>query len=235
MTEDRQVVVVTGVSRGLGTCIVKELLKEGFSVIGHVRSESQRDALLASCAKYNLKELSVVFGDLSNRGEVEALSASIKAHCSRIDVLINNAGVFSHAQDGNLEELSLEFFYRAVEVNLVAPVCLTINLMPLLKRAARGMVVNILTDLISNNTMDGTFPAYRASKAALATITQNQASGTGGICIIGIDPGWMRTDMGGANAPDDPSEVAIRLVRLLKASTKIKSGLFYKGLELVSL
>jgi NAD(P)-dependent dehydrogenase (short-subunit alcohol dehydrogenase family) len=152
----------------------------------------------------------------------------LKDICDSIDILINNAGVFSHTEDASIETLNPQFLDLCMTVNAYAPIILTHYLYELLEAAPFPIVLNILTDLVESVTMNGEFPAYRASKAALAAFSENEGARSGKLCVIGADPGWMRTDMGGGGAPDDPMVVAHNILHLLLNPALLKSGLTYR-------
>lgn len=229
-----KIALVTGASRGLGNCLTQSLLREAYSVIAHVRDSQAKVELAGAALKWgvNTNNLTIVAAELSEISQLEMFCREIIEKCPRLDLLINNAGVFSHQDDKTLQELSLSFLWKAASINFLAPAAIIHFLAPLLLASRHGIVVNVLTDLIQSNTFDGAFPAYRATKAALANLTANQIPSVAAFCTIGFDPGWMRTDMGGANAPDDPRDMANRLLSLVRKPDLLKSGAVYRGADI---
>ena len=110
-------------------------------------------------------------------------------------------------------------------------------LLPSLRRGAGKTVVNITSDLASleRNTRGAAY-GYRESKAALNMFTRTLAAELrpeGFICVV-ISPGWVRTEMGGPQAPQSPSETIAEIIRVLRGLTPQDSGKFldYRGEEL---
>src|SRR5690606_22411454 len=133
-----------------------------------------------------------------------------------IDVLINNAGVSSAGK--KLESLDAAELQHVMMVNAIAPVLVARALLPNLRAGRRRLIVNITSQLgsIANNT-GGSSYGYRASKAALNMLTRSMANelrGEGFTCIA-VHPGWVKTDMGGEEAPLAPEESARDLLALI--------------------
>jgi NAD(P)-dependent dehydrogenase (short-subunit alcohol dehydrogenase family) len=142
-------------------------------------------------------------------------------------VLINNAGVSSTAK--SISELTMEELQRVFAINASAPMLVAAALLPNLRLGARKVVMNISSQLasIANNKGGSTYP-YRASKTALNQLTVCMANElrADGFCCVCVHPGWVKTDMGGPNAPLLPPESAGYLIRLLDGLTPAKSGSF---------
>jgi NAD(P)-dependent dehydrogenase (short-subunit alcohol dehydrogenase family) len=155
---------------------------------------------------------------------VAALAASLAKE--PIDLLINNAGQGVGVEGGSLGGLKVDDFDRIMQVNAIGPVRVTQALLPNL-RAGRGKTIvgisSILGSIESNR--DGGYYGYRESKAALDMFMRSLAGelkGDGFICIALI-PGWVKTDMGGPDAPLTPEE-SVRGMRKVLDGLKPKDS-----------
>jgi NAD(P)-dependent dehydrogenase (short-subunit alcohol dehydrogenase family) len=128
-------------------------------------------------------------------------------------VLVNNAGVYSHA--GVLDE-PVDEFRRLLESNTLGPLGLCQRLVPGMRRRGYGRVVNVSSGYGQGDALDGGGPAaYMLSKLALGGVTRMVAAAAGPrVKVNAADPGWVRTRMGGAGAPRSIEEGADTLVWL---------------------
>jgi len=195
--------LVTGSSRGLGREIARLFAAEGARVLAHART---RETAVAVAETFGGDP---VWGDLSTNDGVLAVAGQAAALAPELHVLVHNAGIGS---PGGLEEHSREQFDRVMAVNAAAPLFLTQALLRPLRAAGRqGRIVIVSSDAgrftVPKNGV--AFP-YRMSKAAVNMLTLNLASALApdGILVNAMHPGWMRTAMGGPDAPVAPEEAA---------------------------
>jgi NAD(P)-dependent dehydrogenase (short-subunit alcohol dehydrogenase family) len=220
-----QTMIVTGASRGIGLEMCRVLATRGDRVIATARATTPALAELASAHGVEVMELEV-----TDAGSINALAKRLSGR--PIDALINNAGVSSTAK--SISELTMEELQRVFAINASAPMLVAAALLPNLRLGARKVVMNISSQLasIANNKGGSTYP-YRASKTALNQLTVCMANElrADGFCCVCVHPGWVKTDMGGPNAPLLPPESAGYLIRLLDGLTSAKSGSFlnYNG------
>jgi carbonyl reductase 1 len=192
--------LITGASRGIGREVARTLAAEGWHVLSGVRDPKSAPPQTQS---------EVV--ELGNPDSIEALAERLRARNQRLDALVNNAGVYKGPAG------------RIWDVNVLGPLLLTRALEPLLARNARVVMVTSglgklsaqsaslvkrLSDpklsLAELERMAEEAPGgYGASKAALSAMARLFAKELAprGILVNAISPGWVRTDMGGANAP----------------------------------
>jgi NAD(P)-dependent dehydrogenase (short-subunit alcohol dehydrogenase family) len=212
--------IVTGASRGIGLEMCRVLATRGDRVIATARATTPALAELASAHGVEVMELEV-----TDAGSIKALAKRLSGR--PIDALINNAGVSSTAK--SISELTMEELQRVFAINASAPMLVAAALLPNLRLGARKVVMNISSQLasIANNKGGSTYP-YRASKTALNQLTVCMANElrADGFCCVCVHPGWVKTDMGGPNAPLLPPESAGYLIRLLDGLTSAKSGSF---------
>ena len=203
MTLADRTALVTGTSRGLGRAIATLFASEGARVLAHART---RDAAVTVADAVGGEP---VWGDLSGGEGVRAVAAQAAALAPELHVLVHNAGIGSA---GGLEDHSREQFERVIAVNAAAPLFLTQALLGPLRAAGRkGRIVIVSSDsgrfTVPKNGV--AFP-YRMSKAAVNMLTLNLAAALApdGILVNAMHPGWMRTRMGGQDAPVEPERAA---------------------------
>ena len=145
-----------------------------------------------------------------------------------VSLLINNAGILPMMR--SLEEIDMDTFERVMDVNTLGPVRVTRAVLPNLRAGQLRQIVNITSTLgsIARNTSGG-FYGYRESKAALNMFTRSLAAELGpeGFTCIVLHPGWVRTDMGGPNAPTTAQESALGIRRVIEGLTEADNGAFF--------
>ncbi|HEX6338376.1 MAG TPA: SDR family oxidoreductase [Jiangellaceae bacterium] len=203
-----QVVLVTGGSRGIGRAIAIEFACKGASVVVQYRSDD-------NAAQQTLDALppgahTAARADVSDPNEVRSLVDRIIDEFGRIDVLVNNAGIYeAHAVlDTSYEEWQ-ESWRRTIDTNLIGPANLIHAVVPHMVSAGAGRIVNVS----SRGAFRGepTHAAYGASKAGLNSLGQSMARALApfGIYVTGVAPGFVETDMA-APYLDSPAGEAIR-------------------------
>ncbi|MCA3004890.1 MAG: SDR family oxidoreductase [bacterium] len=217
----QQTWLVTGASRGIGLEMVRALRARGDSVIATVRSEAAAQVVGALGAR--VERL-----DVSDMQSISTLGRALAG--VPIDVLCNNAGISSESKQ--LSTLSSADLYRVMMVNAIAPVLVSQAVLPNLRLAGGGKraVAHISSQLgsITNNS-GGSSYGYRASKAALNQFGRcmaNELKGEG-IAVGMIHPGWVRTDMGGPEAPLDPKQSAAMVIAVIDNLTVQTTGRFW--------
>lgn len=222
-------VVITGANRGLGLALARRFAKAGDDVWGTARNPSEATELLRFAA-------GVVPLDAASEVSIEYLPTTLQAAGS-IDVLINNAGLDSRAfgvdkatSAGPLD-LTADAFLGQVRVNAVGPMLVTRALLPQLRQAASPIVVNISSQLGSLEVggKSSRDVGYNASKAALNMVTATTATAlTDEVCVVSVHPGWVQTDMGGAQAAITPDESAEGIGEIIDRLSMLDSGSFVR-------
>ena len=196
-----QRVLVTGANRGLGLEFVHQLLARGARVIGACRQPG-RALKLTELAAAHPGHLHVLPLDLDKERSIAGLAHEAGMLTDRLDALINNAGVLVSGE--RYGELGAKAFAETFATNVIGPLLVTQALTPLLAHGEAARIVNLSSDLGSQtDTVAFNTPSYAISKAALNMVTRLTAAelGARGIIVISLNPGWVRTDMGGARAP----------------------------------
>lgn len=190
-------ILVTGANRGIGLELTKQYLQAGVNIIACCRAPEKAEALQTLHQQFPGHLNLLAFDANQTEASIAQLRSQLKDQ--PIDILINNAGMFDiHLK---LDEASWLTIFK---VNTIAPFLLAEALLENVQKSERKMIVNMSSQLgsIGDNQEGGNY-LYRASKAALNSITKTQsiAYHPKHIIVIAMHPGWVKTDMGGANAP----------------------------------
>ncbi len=212
-------ILITGISRGIGLALAERFLKNGDFVIGTSTSgnaPTKHDRLLT------------VQLDLTNSDSIAACTQVIIDSGKKIDILINNAGIWSGIDENPTIDLSL--LRKVLEVNLFGTVDFTERIIPIMNRG--GHIVNISSRMGSLEYCEKggiNWPDYKISKCALNMVTRILAGRLAGtIAVSSVHPGWVKTDMGGDDADIEPEEAAEDIFSL--ANSQVETGQFwFKG------
>jgi NAD(P)-dependent dehydrogenase (short-subunit alcohol dehydrogenase family) len=221
-------IVLTGVSRGVGLETARVFLQEGADVIGIARDADrleQASRQLSELAPGRFQPLCV---DLGSPGFEGAVVDAVTARWGALDVLCNNAGIMVCHEPGILGEPP-EAVEQTLQINLMAPLALARALLPLLERGIEPRIVNVSSGA---GTLEGIWEpgiaSYRLSKWALNGLTMLQAAELKGrVAVNALDPGWVKTDLGGPRAPGHPSESAQGALAMLLLDPTV-TGKFFK-------
>lgn len=222
--ETRRTVLITGANRGLGLEFARQYNAAGWQVIATARQPDAASDLKALGERVRIAPL-----DVTKPESVAALAASLGKQ--PIDLLINNAGQGVGLDRGRpLSDVDLKEFARILDVNTLGPVRVTQALMPNLRAGQGKMIVGISSGLGSLSGNDeGGFYGYRESKAALDMFLRSLAAELkkeGFICVA-IIPGWVKTDMGGPDAPLTPEESVAGMRKVLDGLKPENTGQFW--------
>jgi NAD(P)-dependent dehydrogenase (short-subunit alcohol dehydrogenase family) len=227
-------VVVTGANRGLGLELTRQLLAAGDEVVATARRPGAADGLHKLVATSGGRG-TVVGLDVADPDAVAAAALHIGERFDGLDVLFNNAGIWSapgepeRASAGALPDLRPEPVLEVLRVNAVGPLFVTQALAPRLAAAGRATVVNLTSGLGSLAGAGGRGNiGYGMSKAALNMATRHLAAELAGqgTIVVALSPGWVSTDMGGPAAPLGPAESVQGILNVLNGLTPAQSGLF---------
>jgi NAD(P)-dependent dehydrogenase (short-subunit alcohol dehydrogenase family) len=214
-----QTVVVTGANRGLGLELARQLHEAGATVVGTARKPDKADDLRALGVR-------VVQLDVADPASVAAMAAELDGVA--VDAVLNNAGIFPQRE--SFEDTDPETALQVYAVNTVGPLRVTQALMPHLRAGEGKLVMNMSSGLgsIANNSR-GSMGDYRASKAALNMLSRTMAAELRGegFIVVAMSPGWVRTDMGGANANLSPAESVEGILKTLAGLTPEDTGGYF--------
>ena len=228
MNESR-IAVVTGANRGIGLEIARQLAKSGWQVV-----LTSRDADKGRQAAARLREQGLAVDalqlDVTDRTSCQAAQGWLAQRFSRIDALINNAGILIDPKGVSVLDLPLQVLHKTLETNLFGALNVTQALAPLLRASRGARIVNVSSGMGQLSDMQGGSPAYRMSKTALNALTRTLAVGLApqGIKVNTMCPGWVRTDMGGAGATRSVEQGADTAVWLATLPEDGPTGGFFR-------
>ncbi len=189
-------VLVIGASRGLGLALAEEWLRRGWHVIATCRGSGR--TRLHEVAERSAGRLAIEKLDMVDPASVESLTRRLQDRS--LDVLFVNAGVANGPED-RVDDVSTEEFTRLLVTNALSPMRVVERLGGLVGAEGTIAVMSSMLGSVSLNDHGG-WEVYRASKAALNTLMRSYAArhAAGARSLVLMDPGWVRTDMGGAAA-----------------------------------
>ena len=210
-------VLITGASRGIGLELCRLGLGKGHNISAVARDPMAAKDLQSLQGKFG-SQLKCIAQDVADPNAAQKIKAALP--WSALDVLINNAGVYEKL-------LSEESLSKSFQVNSTAPLLLTQELLELLRKSRQPKVIQITSKMgsIADNTSGGSY-AYRASKAALNMLNKSLAIDNPWLTALVVHPGWVRTEMGGAQAPTAPADSARGIWRLIEEAQSRQSGTF---------
>ncbi len=218
-----KVILLTGANRGIGLATAHELQSRGAKVVAGVREPEHMPPI---------EGVAVLPLDAASAESCRAFVERAEKEHGRIDGLINNAAILLDAETPALA-LAEADLRRVIEVNLIGPFRFCQLVLPGMLKRGYGRIVNISSGLGAIGGMGGGFASYRMTKAALNGLTRVLSAEIGrenNVKINSINPGWVKTDMGGTGASRQPAEAAREIADLVSiAENGPSGGFFYKG------
>ncbi|KWX78234.1 SDR family oxidoreductase [Paenibacillus jilunlii] len=212
-------ILITGAGRGLGAELAAEALDRGHGVIAGVRNPEQGQEALAQLAAVHGAKLTIAALDVTDEAGIASLAAALKEQGRTLGAVINNAAVLT-ARDTQIEALDLQDMLITMDINLYGPMRVVKHFLPLLTEPECS-IINISSEAGSiSNAYPGDYP-YAISKTALNMFSQqlHVYLQERGVQVLSVHPGWMHTDMGGAEAPTDPRRSAGGIISLIEQRT----------------
>jgi NAD(P)-dependent dehydrogenase (short-subunit alcohol dehydrogenase family) len=233
MSRDR-IAVVTGASRGIGLEICRQLARRGARVVLTARNAAAgrkaADALARGGLPVEFHPLDVASDDSARE-----LARHLERGDGRLDVLINNAGIFSDSDTG-AAEVDLATVRATMETNCYGALRVIQALLPLMRRSPQGRIVNISSGMGQLSDMWGGDAAYRLSKTCLNALTATLAYDLRdtAIAVNCMCPGWVRSEMGGEKAPRSVEQGADTAVWLALDAPADLRGKFLRDREIIA-
>ena len=185
-----KVAVVTGASKGIGASIAEHLAAEGATVIvNYATSKTGADKVVAEIARAGGKAVAIQ-GDVSKKADIDRLLAETKKQFGRLDVLVNNAGIYEFAP---IEQVSEQHFRKQFDLNVLGLVLTTQEALKYFNGSG-GSVINV-SSVVGVNPLPGA-SIYSATKAAVDAITKSLAKELGPkkIRVNSVNPGLVETE-----------------------------------------
>jgi NAD(P)-dependent dehydrogenase (short-subunit alcohol dehydrogenase family) len=224
----QRVVLVTGGNRGIGREIVRQLGRRYFHVVVGARLERSgqqtADEVNAQGGRASVLPL-----DVSDSATIRSAAAAFARLGDRLDVLINNAGIYA---DKGVDVLTLprELLSRTFQTNTFGPIEVTQAFLPYLRRSDEARVINVSSGYGQIEGLSAGVPSYCLSKLALdgATIMLAEALRSKNVAVNAMCPGWVRTEMGGPTAPRSVEQGADTAVWLADEAPHELTGGFFR-------
>jgi len=213
-------VLITGANRGIGLEFARQFHDKGYHVIA-----TARHSVCEELSK--LQNIQIEIIDITDQDSIDRLSRKMSGQ--NIDILINNAGITTQPTVG-IEKIDIALMQKNIEVNTIGPVRMVQAFLQNLRLGKEKMIINISSiggsiKLVSKNPL---LYNYGASKAALHFIAQTLAKDlmTEGFIVASLHPGWVRTDMGGADATFSTNESVSAMMGIIESLERSSSGQF---------
>jgi NAD(P)-dependent dehydrogenase (short-subunit alcohol dehydrogenase family) len=223
-----RVALVTGANRGMGLETCRELLARGMRVAMTGRDEAAIQRALQELGAHSGNVIAVRM-DVTDSGSIETAHRTIIEQLGAVDVLINNAAVLLFPDSGVLT-IPAEAFHSTFETNLFGVIEVCRVCVPPMANRGYGRVVNVSSGAGQLAKMSTYAPAYSISKTALNAFTRilAQTYRGRGVLANAVDPGWVRTEMGGTSAPRSVQQGVDTTVWLATLPNTGPSGGFFR-------
>ncbi|BAZ22054.1 short-chain dehydrogenase/reductase SDR [Kalymmatonema gypsitolerans NIES-4073] len=231
MTTTQKVAVVTGGNRGLGFEASRQLAKKGYQVVLTSRDGAKGKA---AAEKLQAEGLNVIFHalDVTNDESSQKLADFLHEQFGKLDVLVNNAAIYIDSQTGgnSVFDAKIDTLRQTIETNVYGVLRVTQALIGLMQKQNYGRIVNVSSGAGQLTDMGSGVPTYRISKTALNALTRILANELQGknILVNSVCPGWVKTDMGGPNAPRTPEQGVDTIVWLATLPDGGATGGFFR-------
>jgi NAD(P)-dependent dehydrogenase (short-subunit alcohol dehydrogenase family) len=239
---EKKIALVTGANRGLGLETSRQLAKKGITVVMGSRDKARGEAAAKKLLKEGLTVVAVQL-DVTNSKHIRNVKEYIEHKYAKLDILVNNAGR-GHDEESHIghsvETISPTALHEVLDVNFFGLVELTQVMLPLLRKSDAGRIVNVASIMgsLTVHSSDSGFTdykpfAYDVSKTAVNQFTIHLAAALKDtpIKVNSAHPGWVRTDMGGKNAPLNVEEGVTTAIRLATLGPDGPTGKFFHNGE----
>lgn len=234
--ESTKVAFITGANRGIGFETAKGLGALGITLVLGVRDLAKGAVAVKELQALGYQAAAIHY-DASQAQSANDAFEYLNKHYGKLDILVNNAGILQESLMGsNSSTVSMQVLQETFQTNLFAVIDLTQKLLPLIKKAPAGRIVNLSSILASltlhsmpNSPIDPAKAfAYNASKTALNAYTVHLAHELRdtNIKVNSAHPGWVKTELGGSNAPMELADGGKTSVLLATLDSKGASGRF---------
>ncbi len=209
MAIDKRIALVTGANRGIGYEVCRQLADAGMQVILTSRDVAKGEAATQTL-KHEGKDVTFHQLDVADESSVNAMLQFVRAGYGRLDVLVNNAGV--HLDEGmSVFDVDMETVRTTMDINFYGVLNMCRAFVPLMREKGYGRVINVSSQWGQLENMKSGTPSYGISKAALNALTRivaDEVRDDHDVKVNTMCPGWVRTDMGGADADRSVEEGA---------------------------
>ncbi len=219
-------IFITGANRGIGLELTRQFSEDGWQVLACCRNPEDAGDLKELASKYPTVEMFPL--DVTNYDQLAALSSQLEDR--PIDILLSNAGIYG-PRGAPFGEVDAAAWRQVFEVNTIAPLMLAQAFVEQVAISRQKLIAVVSSKMgsIADNGSGGSY-IYRTSKTAVNQVVKSIAMDLEGrgISAISLHPGWVRTEMGGANGEISVNESAAGLKQVLTGTTLTQSGQFFE-------
>ena len=222
------IALITGANRGIGREIARQLAAKGVQVVMAARRlAAAEDAAKAIVAEGDVAEALAL--DVDDAAGVAHAAKEFAERFDRLDILVNNAGVY-HDKQNTILTAPRELFAGTLNTNTFGPIEIVQQFLPALRKGTAARIINMSSGYGQLSDLSPDVSSYCLSKLALngVTIMLAKALAADGIAVNSVCPGWVRTDMGGAEAPRSVQEGADTAVWLATEADHALTGKFFR-------
>jgi len=226
-------ILLTGASRGVGRASAELFIKEGAHVFGVARDEARLKKATLELTEFGPGTFTSLATDLGDKDAGARIFAALDEKWGAVDIVVQNAGVMLH-HDAEIMAEPEGILEQSLDLNVLAPFRLTRAVLPLLKKGTEPRLLNVGSGAGTHHGLtEPGIASYRLSKWALHGLSLLQARELdGSVCVNAFDPGWIKTDLGGPNAPGTPEEAANGLLNSLLLPWNEKGKFLKNGEEI---
>ncbi|MCE5300390.1 MAG: SDR family NAD(P)-dependent oxidoreductase [Spirochaetia bacterium] len=229
-------VLITGGNRGMGRAMVEKFASMDAKVIFTARNRKKGENALKEFKAKGL-DVTLKMADMAKTSDVEKLGRVLSRELTCLDVLINSAAINGESGNVTIETIDEKILRRIMEIDFFSVLFMCKFMIPLLKKSPSGRIINFSSGL-GQLTPDkcGPFPSYSIAKTAVNSLTKNLANELKdtNIMVFSVDPGWVKTDLGGPDAPTSIEQGIDTPVWLATEDAgKLQNGSFYKERKVI--
>lgn len=212
MNAQHRIALVTGAHRGIGLEVCRQLAERDYAVVLTARDPDKAQQAAEQLGGDGL-EVTPQQLDVTDPASIARARDAVEQRFGRLDALVNNAAI-DYDTDQDVLTADLDRVQRTLDANTLGPWRVTLASLPLLRRSEHGRIVNVTSGAGALGSLSGGTPGYSLSKAALNALTLMLAARLKGegILVNAVGPGWVRTEMGGKDAPRSVAEGAASIV-----------------------
>jgi NAD(P)-dependent dehydrogenase (short-subunit alcohol dehydrogenase family) len=237
MAKEKRIALVTGANKGIGFEVARDLARKRFHVFLGARDTEAGEAAAEKIRKAGEEkdygEIAFIKIDVSKPDSIRRAAEEFSRSTDRLDVLVNNAGILLD-DDKEVLTTTPEIFETTLRTNTVGALLVAQAFVPFLKKSDAPRIVNVSSGggQLADGA-DGWAPAYCISKTALNGVTVQLAAALPKFAVNSVCPGWVRTDMGGANATRSVAEGASGIVWLVSDAPQSETGKFWRDRKVI--
>ncbi|NHN31497.1 SDR family oxidoreductase [Paenibacillus agricola] len=220
-------IFITGANRGLGYSLANEGLIRGFNIYAGVKS-SDSFPMLDPLKNQYPNRVHLIEIDVSDEESVKSAFREVQKTTESLNGIINNAAIMLE-REKTIEELEFELVRRSFEINTFGPMRVVKHFLPLIYAANDPVIINISSEAGTIVNAFSTNYPYSMSKTALNMFSERLKHYVQdkGISVYAIHPGWVKTDMGGEEAPGEPSVSAAGIFNIIEKKLAITSKIAF--------